>query len=240
MVIGGGGRTTFWFPVLTRVSSLFSCWLGGISKALNLFAVSTSNNLGFFFVEASSGWEGLLLSILLEGDLLTSVSLPSRSFSESYGLNLRDVTITFEGERLAQRKIEPIYRILRTERPEGKRFSEAVLRLNSASEKKSVLLKKNRTDQILRTELLEGKEIFGSRAVIEFSFGEEERLAQKKKDRTDLILRGASGVKEIFGSSAAIELIFEAVPRVNSRLAKLTTLIVRGGKFKIGQKNHCS
>ncbi|GFS64393.1 hypothetical protein TNCV_3955691 [Trichonephila clavipes] len=71
--------------------------------------------------------------------------------------------------------------ILRTERSEGKRSSEAVLRLNSASEKESVLLKERSNQSVYFTDgALGGKEIFGSSAAIEFSFGEGERLAQRK------------------------------------------------------------
>ncbi|GFV20387.1 hypothetical protein TNCV_4141481 [Trichonephila clavipes] len=74
------------------------------------------------------------------------------------------------------------------------------------------------------------KNIFGSCAAIEFSFGEGERLAQRRSNRSIVLMSRVSRGKAIFGSSAAIEFIFEAVPRVNSRLVELTTLIVKGKK----------
>ncbi|GFX12921.1 hypothetical protein TNCV_3659171 [Trichonephila clavipes] len=51
-----------------------------------------------------------------------------------------------EKERPAQRRSNLSIVLTARECPKGKRFSEAVLRLNSASEKKSVLLKEDQTD----------------------------------------------------------------------------------------------
>ncbi|GFX40930.1 hypothetical protein TNCV_2216291 [Trichonephila clavipes] len=95
---------------------------------------------------------------------------------------------------------------------------------------------------VLRTDLnARRKNIFGSRAAIEFSFREGERLAQRRSNRSIVFtecpegkrrefmsVEGKTGQILLIGSSAAIEFIFEAT----SAKAGQRPHLLKGERFK--------
>ncbi|GFX20145.1 hypothetical protein TNCV_1437051 [Trichonephila clavipes] len=69
----------------------------------------------------------------------------------------------------------------RAAKSEGKRFSEAVLQVNSASEKRASC-SKIKLIYSVNGESVRRKAIFGSRAASKFSFGERERPAHRRSN----------------------------------------------------------
>ncbi|GFY35793.1 hypothetical protein TNCV_4841701 [Trichonephila clavipes] len=107
------------------------------------------------------------------------------------------------GKRSLYRKIRNIG-VRYIECPKGKRFSEAVLRFNSASEKKSPAQRSNWIYSV-NGESVRRKVIFGSRAALNLASEKESVLLIEDQTGSTVLTARVSEGKAIFGNRTTSE-----------------------------------